>query len=243
MIDTKRITEDFERTAKLLGGREVARAELETLRERLEQRPQLVRQVDERRARLNQASKEIGELLRDGRTEQAETRRMEVAAGKGELGELERQLSELDEQVRYTLLRIPNVPQEETPVGSDEGANIVLSTHGPEADSYKDRGFRPHWEVAEELGIYDAKRAAKISGAMFGVLRGAGARLLRSLVAWGLDLNRGTYEEILPPHFVSTATLTATGHLPKFEEDAYKLRDDDLWAIPTGEVPLMSTLR
>jgi seryl-tRNA synthetase len=100
------------------------------------------------------------------------------------------------------------------------------------------RDAAPRW-----AGNYDAERAAKLSGSMFSVLRGGGAKLLRALVKLGFDLNEETYEEITTPHFVRTETLTATGQLPKFESDAYRLRDDDLWAIPTGEVPLMSLHR
>jgi seryl-tRNA synthetase len=93
--------------------------------------------------------------------------------------------------------------------------------------------------VAERLGILDSERAAKLSGAMFSVLRGDGARLLRSLVSLALDLHRGAYEEVIPPHLVRTEIISRTGHLTKFDTQAYRVRDDDLWLIPTGEVPLM----
>jgi seryl-tRNA synthetase len=119
----------------------------------------------------------------------------------------------------------------------------VLRYENYNAEDYKGKKFLHHWEVAETLGIYDPKRAAKLSGAMFSLLRREGARLIRGLAHFALDLNKDTYEEILPPHFVKSDIFTGTGHLPKFEEDAYKLRDDDLWAIPTGEVPLTSLHR
>jgi seryl-tRNA synthetase len=125
----------------------------------------------------------------------------------------------------------------DAPDGKGDADNVVVRTEGdlPGKDA---PDVPPHWEIAEALGIFDPDRAAKLSGAMFSVLTGDGARLLRGLVNFGLDLHRDTYTEVIPPHFVRAATLTATGHLPKFAEDAYRCADDDLWAIPTGEVPL-----
>ena len=111
--------------------------------------------------------------------------------------------------------------------------------HGYDPADYAERKWRPHWEIAEQLGIYDSERAAKLSGPMFSVLRGDGARLLRGLVNLALDLHRHDYEEIAPPHLVRTDVISRTGHLTKFDTQAYRVRDDDLWLVPTAEVPLM----
>ena len=109
---------------------------------------------------------------------------------------------------------------------------------GYDKSDYEDKVFKPHWEIGQELGIFDPERAAKLSGGMFALLKGDGARLHRALIQFALSINSERNEEILPPHFVRPDMMMGTGTLPKFEADAYRLRDDDLWAIPTGEVPL-----
>ncbi len=117
--------------------------------------------------------------------------------------------------------------------------NVVLRTHGYDPADYDGRLWAPHWELGERLGIYDSERAAKLSGAMFSVLLGDGARLLRGLVNLALALHRDRYQEVAPPHLVRTEVISRTGHLTKFDTQAYRVRDDDLWLVPTAEVPLM----
>lgn len=243
MIDSRTILNDFENSARRLARKGVERRTLEELRELLEERRAIVRNLNEARAELNKLSEEIGKLTRAGAKEEAEGRRAHVIRVKEQIPALEAREREVQGKADYILLRTPNFPADEAPEGTGEQDNVVVRTHGWDPEKYKGRSYRPHWEVAGDLGIYDAERAAKISGSMFALLRQDGARLLRALVQFGLDLNSRTYEEIAPPHFVRTETFTATGHLPKFEIEAYKLRDDDLWAIPTGEVPLMSLHR
>jgi seryl-tRNA synthetase len=243
MIDRNLLINDFEKTAGRLARKGVDRQTLTELHDLLLSRRRLSRSVDDVRAEINKSSKEVGQLIRDNLKDQAEGRRAAVSKLKENLSQLEANLKDAQEKIEYQLLRIPNLPDDDAPEGKGEDDNKVVRVHQYDAGSYKGKEYKPHWEVAGALGIYDAERAAKISGAMFALLRGDGARLIRALVQFGLDLNRETYEEILPPHFVRTDTFTATGHLPKFEMDAYRLRDDDLWAIPTGEVPLMSIHR
>jgi seryl-tRNA synthetase len=143
--------------------------------------------------------------------------------------------TELDDVV----MRLPNLPADDVPDGQGEADNVVLRTHGYDPADYEGRTWAPHWEVAERLGIYDGERAAKLSGAMFSLLLGDGARLLRGLVSLALDLHRDRYQEVSPPHLVRTEVISRTGHLTKFDNQAYRLRDDDLWLVPTAEVPLM----
>ncbi len=243
MIDSNIILKDFERSVEMLARKGVDRLEVAKLRDLLVERKQTLQSLESKRAEMNKVSTSIGQLMQAGQRAEAEAARASVTNLKSQLAGLETTFRGLSEQADYVLLRLPNFPAESVPLGEGEKDNVVLRTHGYSPDDYKGKQFRPHWETASNLGIFDAERAAKISGSGFSVLRGAGARLLRALVQLGLDLNRGVYEEILSPHFVQTATFTATGHLPKFEMDAYKLRDDDLWAIPTGEVPLMSMHR
>ena len=243
MIDANRILKDFDRSAELLARKGVDRSEVAKLRELLSERKDVLQSLESKREEMNKMAGSIGQLMHAGKRQEAESLRASVASLKTGLADLETKFRELSEQVNYMLLRLPNFPAENVPVGESEKDNVILRVDGYKADEYKGKQFRTHWEVASKLGIFDPERAAKISGSGFTVMRKDGARLLRALVQFGLDLNRNTYEEILCPHFVQTATFTATGHLPKFEMDAYKLRDDDLWAIPTGEVPLMSMHR
>jgi len=162
------------------------------------------------------------------------------------LGEQERALAarvdELAARIRAEVLVLPNLPSDDAPDGKDETDNVVLRTHG-DAAAYADHQRVPHWEIGAELGILDPERAAKISGAMFVMYRGWGARLLRALVQLSLDRNADAYEEIRPPTVVRTDTMVSTGHLPKFADDAYHVDRDDLWLIPTAEVPLTSLHR
>ncbi len=146
-------------------------------------------------------------------------------------------LAELDAKIRELHLDIPNLPDVDAPDGKDASDNVVCREC---EDYYKSpvEKFRPHWEVAADLDILDGELASKVSGSMFAMYKGAGAKLLRALVTYALSLHSDKYLEIIPPHMVSSKTLTFTGHLPKFAEEQYKCQSDDLWLIPTAEVPL-----
>ena len=192
------------------------------------------------RARVNSISKEVGRLRRDGDVDAAEALQVESR----ELGDEERLLAaEHDDTaaaLRELLLGIPNLPHPDAPDGADDRDNPVVTGPIGLLDEVPDHLRVPHWETATALGILDNERAVKISGAMFTMQRGAGATLARALCQYGLDLNADVHEEVRPPSLVSTATLTATGQLPKFADDAYAIERDDLWCIPTAEVPLTS---
>lgn len=195
---------------------------------------------DSIRSRVNGLSKEVGTLRRDGKNAEAEA----IMDESRELGERERTLQgdydTIAEQLRLVLLGIPNIPHVDAPDGGGDHDNPVVK--GPEQmpASFADHQRVPHWETASALGILDNERATKIAGAMFTMQRGLGATMARALCQYALDTNADAFEEIRPPTFVTTATLTATGHLPKFADDAYAIERDDLWAIPTAEVPLTS---
>jgi seryl-tRNA synthetase len=243
MIDSRLLLEQFDSTARELGRKGVDRATLEEARRLLETRKRLVHEVDERRSEMNKGSQEIGRLIAQSNTEEADEHRRRLAAQREDVRSLEAELRDPESQLNDRMLRIPNLPAADAPDGEDETGNVVLRVEGHDPEAFASRTFEPHWDIASRLGLWDPEAASKLSGAMFSLLRGQGARLLRSLVQLGLDLNRDRYEEILPPHFVRTEIMVGTGHLPKFEEEAYRLRDDDLWAIPTGEVPLMGLHR
>ena len=153
------------------------------------------------------------------------------------------------EKVRQGLLYLPNIPADEVPDGESDADNVEIRRWWPGMDAGAPEPERaehqhvPHWEIGEALSLLDMERGARLSGSMFPLYRGAGARLLRALTAFALDRHTPAYEEIRPPTMVLTETMTSTGHLPKFADDAYHLERDDLWAIPTAEVPLTSMHR
>jgi len=195
---------------------------------------------DALRASVNDISKQVGLLRRDKKNDEAEALMEQSRA----LGEQEKTLQadadRLQEELRQVLLRIPNVPHADAPDGAGDHDNPIIKGPINMPASFADYQRVPHWETAVELGILDNERATKISGAMFTMQRGLGATLSRALCQYALDMNADAFEEIRPPSLVTTATLTATGQLPKFADDAYAIERDDLWAIPTAEVPLTS---
>lgn len=239
VIDPRLLLDDFDATARRLARKRVDRVLLEEARDLAVGRRRTINLVDEARRESNAGSAEVGRLFREGRREEAEARRAGLAAAKGDLERLEVDLRAIEDALDDVMARIPNIPDDAVPDGDSEADNRVVRVHGYDPDDYAGRAWRPHWELAEDLGIFDPARAAKLSGAMFAVLRADGARLLRGLVNFGLDLHRARYEETVVPHMVRTEVISRTGHLTKFDAQAYRLRDDDLWLLPTGEVALM----
>lgn len=198
---------------------------------------------DELRARIRSISTEVGQLMRDGRKEEG----AELQAESRALGEQEKALDvesgERSAELRDMLLRLPNLPAADAPDGASERDNVVVRVEGYDEGAYGEHQRVPHWEIGERLGILDVERAVRMSGSMFVMYRGAGAALVRALCQLALDRNVDLYEEVRPPTLVRTDTMVATGHLPKFVDDAYHLERDDLYAIPTAEVPLTSLAR
>ncbi len=200
-------------------------------------------QRDDLRARVKALSKEVGRRRGQGDTAGAEELMAESRALGDQEQALAREVDELSEELHALLLRTPNVPAEDCPDGVGEADNVVLRIERFDPEAYAAHQRVPHWEIGAELGILDAERAVKIAGSMFTMYRGWGARLLRAMVQLTLDRNSDEYEEIRPPTLVRTDTMIATGHLPKFDDEAYHVERDDLWAIPTAEVPLTSLHR
>jgi len=201
---------------------------------------QITAERDELRRQVNELSKQVGQLRKAGDTAAAEA----AMATSRELGDNERALVTehelVSDELRQLLLRIPNLPHPDAPDGAGEEDNPLIKGPINMPDSFPEHQRVPHWESATALGILDNERATKISGAMFTMQRGLGATLARALCQLALDNNADAFEEIRPPTLVTTATLTATGQLPKFADDAFAVERDDLWAIPTAEVPLTS---
>jgi len=207
---------------------------------------ELISERDALRSEIRSLSNEVRSLRAAGDTAAAE----EVQARARELGDRERSLDAehdaLAAEVRELLLRIPNTPSPDAPDGAGPDDNVVVRTVGFDLGAYGEHQRVPHWEIGAQLGLLDADRAAKLSGSMFVMYRGMGARLIRALTQLALDrhtVGPDAYEEIHPPTFVKTETMVSTGHLPKFSDDAYHMERDDLWAIPTAEVPLTSMHR
>ncbi len=192
------------------------------------------------RQQVNELSKQVGALRRSGDDQAAEGLQAESRS----LGDKEQSLAaETDEvtaKLKDVLLRLPNIPHVDVVVGPDDSQNPTITGPVNLPASFPEHQRVAHWDTATALGILDNERAVKISGAMFTMQRGAGATLARALCQYALDCNADAFEEIRPPSLVSTATLTATGQLPKFADDAYSMSKDDLWCIPTAEAPLTS---
>lgn len=195
------------------------------------------------RAEIRALSNEVGALFREGRQDDARELQEQSRILGAEEKALDVGADELGIELRERLLRVPNLPSPDAPDGAGEDDNVVVRVERYDAGSYGSHQRVAHWEVGEQLGILDVERAVKLSGSMFVMYRGAGAALVRALCQLALDRNVDLYEEIRPPTLVRTDTMVSTGHLPKFEEEAYHLERDDLWAIPTAEVPLTSLAR
>ncbi|MBN1147032.1 MAG: serine--tRNA ligase [Anaerolineales bacterium] len=234
MLDINLIREQPEIVRQALVKRQMDTAPVDAVLELDEQRRALIQESEALKAERNAVSKEIGRMK-----EPAERQaRIEAMRAVGErIGEMDERLREIEAQLDELMPGIPNIPDARTPVGVNEDENVVLRTHGqpPEFDFEP----KPHWDLGLELGIIDFERGVKITGSRFYVLSGAGARLQRALISWMLDLHaRQGYTEKYPPFMVKGQTLFAAGQLPKFRDNLYKDHEEDLWMVPTAEVPL-----
>lgn len=205
------------------------------------QRRDVLFQSEQLKNKRNTVSEEISRLKKA--KEDAEKLILEMRQVSQEIKDLDEKVKEYEGKMQEILLRIPNIPHASVPVGTDEEQNIEVKKWG----TPRQFEFEPlaHWDIGEKLDILDFDRAAKISGARFVVYKGAGARLERAVVNLMLDLHteKHGYKEIFPPFLVNSASMTGTGQLPKFEEDLFKLREGDLYLIPTAEVPVTNLYR
>ena len=195
---------------------------------------------DANRAQINGISKDVATMRRNKDESGADALMTQSRA----LGETEKKLAgeydEVSSTLREVLLMIPNLPHPEVSDGHSDKDNKVIKGPLQMPAKFADHQRVPHWETGVALGILDNERATKISGSMFTMQRGLGATMARALCQLALDRNADAFEEIRPPSLVLTSTLTATGQLPKFADDAFAIERDDLWCIPTAEVPLTS---
>ena len=241
MLDIRRIRENPEEVIKLMSRRNKdyaaeigCVADLDTiLRE-------ITTETETLKAEQNEASKRIPSIKKSGGDVSGIMSRMREISAR--TANLDARLREIKRQIEELLLSIPNLPREDTPQGKDENSNVEIRRNGqPPSFAFTPL---PHWELGEALGILDPAAAAKTTGSRFHFLKGAGARLERAIVNFFLDthVSRG-YTEIFPPFMVNRAAMIGTGQLPKFEEDAFRLRDADFFLIPTAEVPVTNMHR
>jgi seryl-tRNA synthetase len=234
MLDINLIREQPDWVRKALRDRQMDPSPVDRILELDAQRRSIIAQVEALKAERNTVSKEIGQM-KDAASRQAKIEAMRLVGDK--IAGLDQEVAKVEEELRSVAAAIPNLPDARTPVGKDEGENVVLRTNGqlPEFDFQP----KPHWDLGPALGIIDFERGVKITGSRFYVLSGAGARLQRALIAFMLDLHtRQGYTEKYTPFMVKAGTLYGAGQLPKFEDNLYHDVEDDLWMVPTAEVPL-----
>lgn len=240
MYDLRTLRDNFDAIRDQLGPRG-ADVQWESLRKFIEERRMLTGQVEQLRSDLKKGSDEVAKLKREKQPADAAVAAMKAVGER--IAEGESALRIIEENLNDLALRIPNLPHATVPAGRSAEQNVEVRRWGaPPALTVP---AKPHWDIGEALGILDFDRAAKIAGARFAVLTGAGARLERALINFMLDLHTTEhgYREVMPPLMVNRAAMTGTGQLPKFEEDLFRLRDEDFFLIPTAEVPVTNLHR
>ena len=235
MLDIKMIRENPDKVNELLKRRNPDLSIDEVIQIDVERR-KIQTKVDELRSKRKNDSQKIGMMKKNG--ENTDAVQEEVRKLGDDIKVLEEKQSELDNKQRDILLHIPNIPDETTPIGLSEDDNVEVYKWG-EPRKF-DCEFKPHWDLCEEKGLVDFERGVKLSQSRFILYRGKGAKLERAIINFFLDYHTSQqgYEEVLPPFMANSATMTGTGQLPKFKEDMYKCENEDLYLIPTAEVPV-----
>ena len=239
MLDLNYVREHLDEVRTKLQSRGLPANALDDFAAAESERRRAIGESDQLNSQRNAASREIGALMKEGKRDEAETRRRQVGELKERIAELDQARDRAEAAIRDLLSSLPNIPDDSVPVGKNDTENVEVRKWGnkPAFD------FAPqdHVDLGFALGILDLERASKIAGARFAILNGAGARLSRALVNLMLDVQtrENGYQETLPPFIVNKQSLFGTAQLPKFEEDLFKLTDErELYLIPTGEVPV-----
>lgn len=240
MLDIKFIRENPDRVKKACADKN-DKADIDLLLELDAQRRSLTTETESLRAKQNQASEEIARIKKSGGDASAAIAEMKAVAQK--VGEMTGQIREVEERLQQALLRVPNVPHASVPVGPNEEHNVTVREWGQKP--MFDFKPAPHWELGEKLDILDLARGAKVAGSGYYVLKGIGAKLERALISFMLDyhVDKFGFTEILPPFLARAAVMTGTGQLPKLAEDMYRLAEEELYLIPTAEVPVTNLHR
>jgi seryl-tRNA synthetase len=242
MLDLKFVRSHLEEVEQALKnrGQEIS---LEEYHRREAERRRLLTRLEELRHERNLLSKEVGTLMKAGRRDEAQPLKDRAAGVNHDIKALEAQTEAQDSWVQEFLLNLPNMPHQSVPLGGSAEDNPVVHTWGDPPQF--DFAPRAHWDIGENLGILDFQRAAKIAGARFALLKGAGALLERALINFMLDLHtkQHGYLEVLPPFIANADSMRGTGQLPKFQEDLFKLEGLDYFLVPTAEVPVTNIHR
>lgn len=238
MLDIKRIKANPEeaREGMRKRGKDFAVEMIDKAIELDERRRLILIEVENLKSERNSASQEIPKLKKEGKN--ADRLMSEMKALSDKIKELDEELSKVEEEVEFNLMRIPNIPNPAVPVGGSDTDNVEIRRWGnPREFEFEAKG---HWDVGVGLDILDFERAGKVTGSRFTIYKGLGARLERACINYMLDLHteKHGYTEILPPYLVNRKSMTGTGQLPKFEEDAFKIVDTEYFLIPTAEVPV-----
>lgn len=241
MLDIKLLRNNFEEVKTKLEKRGEELSGIDRFQSLDEKRREIIVQVEELKSRRNIVSQEVAQLKREKKD--AEQLILEMREVSDKVKSLDDELRGIETELEELLLTIPNIPHESVPIGDSEDDNKVARTWGePTTFSFE---AKPHWDLATNLGMLDFERAAKVTGSRFVFYKGIGARLERALINFMMDYHQEEhgYEEILPPYLVNRTSMTGTGQLPKFEEDAFKIREEDYFLIPTAEVPVTNLHR
>lgn len=245
MLDIKQIRENPQLVQQRLDSRS-GKYDIEPILQLDRQQRELERRRSQLQARSNEIGKIVGQKIKSGinpQDSEIQALRDEGNSVKATLSQLEPQEKDLKAEIAQLVLALPNLPSDSTPLGKNEEDNVEVWRWG---DEYipQNQNILPHWEIGEKLGILNVERAVKVAQSRFVTLIGAGAALERALIQFMLALHtQAGYVEVSPPLLVNTESLTATGQLPKFAEESFKCADDDLWLIPTAEVPVTNLYR
>ena len=237
MINLKLIETNFDEFNSKLKAKKVGEDVLKNLLEAYKENKKIKLEIESLQSEQNAKSKKMGEFMKSGDKENANALKTELDSKKAQIATLNESLNESEEKLNLVAAAVPNIIDDDVPLGADEDENVELKKvlEPPRFD------FKPleHWQLAEKNGWIDFATGAKLSGSRFSVLRGQGAKLARALVNYMIDFNssRG-FELVNVPFLVSSNTLFGTGQLPKFADDLYKIDDEDLYLIPTSEVPV-----
>lgn len=241
MLDLKFLRANFNEVKEKLKFRGEDLTDLGRFEELDAKRRELIAQTEELKSKRNEVSQQIAQLKRE--KQDADHLIVEMREVGDRVKQLDEELRSVEEELELLLLSIPNVPHESTPVGETEDDNVEVRKWG----EIKQFDFepKPHWDLGTDLNILDFERASKVTGSRFVFYKGLGARLERALINFMMDLHMDEhgYEEILPPYMVNRTSMTGTGQLPKFEEDAFKIKEEDYFLIPTAEVPVTNLHR
>ena len=239
MLDIKLLRNEPEKIKEALKNR-ANDLDIEPAIELDAKRREILAEVEQMKAKQNEITKQIPAMKKAG--ENTDSIFAEMKELSGEIKELDTQVAEIDEKLRDFMLRIPNIPSDKSPIGTDDSDNVEVRRWSEPRNF--DFEAKPHWDIGTNLDILDFDRGAKVAGTRFTVYKGLGARLERSVIQYFLNTHtENGYTEIFPPYMVNRASMTGTGQLPKFEEDAFKVANNGYFLIPTAEVPVTNLHR